>query len=134
MDPTNSKTENGEDLKQFFRLTNRLRSNQSECDEYFVREKIAFERLKERVLKLISESRELQARTENLRSGFREIDEQFKSMKKMIYREFGLQAERRIQNLEEVTYENGLIAHLKEVDKALVYQAIPVSDPKKYED
>lgn len=134
MDPTNSKTENGEDLKQFFRLTNRLRSNQSECDEYFAREKIAFERLKERVLKLISESRELQTRTENLRRGFREIDEQFKSMKKMLYREFGLQAERRIQNLEEVTYENGLIAHLKEVDKALVYQAIPVSDPKEYED
>ena len=134
MDLTNLKTENGEELKQFFRLTNRLRSNQSECDEYFAREKIAFERLKERVLKLISESRELQARTENLRSGFREIDEQFKSMKKMIYREFGLQAERRMQNLEEVTYENGLIAHLKEVDKALVYQAIPVSDPKEYED
>lgn len=124
----------GEDLKQFFRLMNKLRSNQTECSDYFARESSSFEELRQRVLKLIEESRELQTRTENLRCGFREIDEKFKSIKKMLYKEFGLQAEKRLQNLEEVAYMNGLITHLQEVDKGLTYRPVYVSDPAEYDD
>lgn len=124
----------GEDLKQFFRLMNKLRSNQTECSDYFARERSSFEELRERVLKLIEEARELQTRTEILRCGFREIDEKFKSIKKMLYREFGLQAEKRLQNLEEVAYMNGLITHLQEVDKGLTYRPVYVSYPAEYDD
>lgn len=123
-----------EDLKQFFRLMNKLRSNQTECSDYFARERSSFEDLRQRVLKLIEESRELQTRTENLRCGFREIDEKFKSIKNMLYKEFGLQAEKRLQNLEEVAYMNGLITHLQEVDKGLTYRPVYVSDPAEYDD
>lgn len=52
----------------------------------------------------------------------------------MLYKEFGLQAEKRLQNLEEVAYMNGLITHLQEVDKGLTYRPVYVSDPAEYDD
>lgn len=117
-----------EDLKLYFRLVNKLRLNQSECSEYFAKEKKTFDNLREQLVRMISEAKELHTRTNYLRSDFRETEEKYIALRRMLKNDFGFEVKERLQELEETTYLNRLICHLKDVDKGLAYRAIHTED------
>jgi predicted nuclease with TOPRIM domain len=109
-------------------LVNKFRSNQSDCSEYFAKEKEEFHNLRQRLDRMISEAKQLHTRTKCLRREFREIEDKSIALRKMLHNNFGFKTKKSIQESKETTYLNRLIGHLKEVDNGLTYQAIHTDD------